>query len=97
MHRYALDDTGIIYQNIDRTQLLGYRCNHGGYGRLVRHVAYISARLDPFCRVCRQSIVHVPLRAAVEGYCSPRARQSLRYGEAYAVGRARNQRNLAFQ
>ena len=96
-HRDALDDAGVVDQNIDDADFLTDLGDGLLHRFLVGHVADIAVRLDALLFVSGQTLVDQLLIDIVED--DGRARRRIRAGdgEADAVRRAGDEGNLAFQ
>ena len=97
MHRNALDDAGIIDQNIHCAQLLRDATDHPFDSLLVPHVADITLGLDALGCVLLQRLLQMLLAAAIKGNFSTGLGQSLSHSKAYSVSCTRNERNLTLQ
>ena len=96
-HGDSLDDTGIVYQDVDHSDLFLDLCHHGLYLLLVRHVAHIAVRFDALLLVSGDSLIHQLLLNVVEDNGCTRIRICACNRKANSVGSARHQRNLALQ
>ena len=97
MHGDALDDAGVVDQNVDGPDFFLYLGYEGLYLSLVGHVADVAVCLDAQLSVGGESLLHQLGLDVVEydggsGLCVCRCD-----GEADSVGCAGYQRNLAFE
>ncbi len=93
-HRDALDDTGVVHQDIHRTQFLldlGHQFIHL---LLVGHVADVAFGVDTFLLVCSEPFVHELLFDVVERDFRACAGKSRCQCESDAVRGARYERDL---
>ena len=97
MHGYALDDAGVVDQDVDCPDLFLYLGHEGLYLSLVGHIADVAVGLDAQPGVGGESLLHQFGPDVVEydggsGLCVGGG-----YGEADSVGCAGHQRDLAFE
>ena len=96
-HRNTLDNTGIVYQDINNANLFLNLLNHVAYRRFVGNVAHIAVGLNPFFLIGSNSLIHQFLLNVIENDGSSCLCVSRRNSEANAVGCSRYQCHFAFQ
>ena len=96
-HRDALDDAGVVDQNVDHADFLANLGDGLLHCFLIGHVADIAVRLDALLLVGSQTLVDQILIDIVENDGRARRRQRVGNREADAVGRAGDESNLALQ
>ena len=99
VHRYALDDACVVYQDVDGADLGVDLLYQGLHGRLVGDVAHIAVHiLYARLTVGLETLEHRGFVAGVENdIVCPRLYKRLGDGKAYAVGSARNPGVLTFK
>ena len=96
-HGDSLDDSRIVYQDINHAHFLldlGYQLI---YRVLIGNIAHIAERVDAFLLVSGKALVYQFLLDIIKYNGCARAGHSLCDGKADAVGSAGNQGNLALQ
>ena len=85
LHRYTLDDSGVVDEDIDGAELLFDVGNHFLHLILLCAVADVSFCVDALGLIVGKSLVHVFLTAAVEGNLSTSLSVSLCNGKTDTV------------
>ena len=96
-HRDALDDAGVVDEDVHHADLLFDLRYHGVHLLLVGHVADVAFGLDALGLVGGQTFVHQLLFDVVEDDLSALACESRSQRESDAVRGARHERDLTFQ
>ena len=96
-HGDALDDAGVVHQNVHTPQVGLDFAHQLRHLLLRRDVGDVAPGVDALGAVVGQGIVQVGLAAAVEGDFRPRSGQRLGDGKADAVGPTGHQGRFAFQ
>ena len=97
MHGDALDDAGVVDQNVNGAQLLPDVGHHLPDAVLVRHIADIALRVDAQRFIIAERLLQMGLAATIESQSCASLGQCLADGKANAVAAARHKRHTAFQ
>ncbi len=84
-HRYALDDTGIVHQDVYHSQLLVYLLHKLLHLLLVGHVGYVALGVYAFGLIVGQCLLKMFLASAVECYLCAGLGKGLCNGKPNAV------------
>ena len=96
-HGLALDDAGVVDQDVHRAHLGGDLIHHRLDGVPVGHVGDVAVRVDAGRLVGRHALFVARLGRAVETDFRAAVRHPFRNGKTNAVGAAGDQRDLAAQ
>ena len=97
MHRDTLDDSGIVHEDVHRSEGRGDVFDHRLHSSLVGAVADVTFRLDAEGLVRLKSLVHIRLCTAVERDLCAGLCKGLSHCESDSVSGSCNQGHLSFK
>ena len=96
-HRDALDNPGVVYEDVDHADLFLHLLDKRLYSGFVRYIADIAVGLNPGFLVGSKALVNELLTNIIENDRRARRGKRLGDGKTDPVGSARHKRNLPLQ